>query len=211
MQLDRYIAELNKIKLLDYREEQELWRQYKEQGSAQARSRLIESYQPLVFKTAQDFLDMQNIMDIIQEGTVGLIEATESFDYRRGVAFSFFASLRIKGRMLNFLKKEGKADVACLESGSEGQPSGLELLADTGIMPVLEQVELQEASSRVKTAMDRLPDKEYRVLDSLYVKCQEADQVARQMNVTTSYIYRLKKSGVRRVRGMLSKFIHQWK
>ena len=76
MQLDRYIAELNKIKLLEYREEQELWRQYKDQGSTQARSCLIESYQPLVFKTAQDFLALDNIMDIIQEGTVGLIEAT---------------------------------------------------------------------------------------------------------------------------------------
>lgn len=211
MQLDRYMEELNKIKLLEYSEEQELWHLYKDQGSAPARSRLIESYQPLVFREARDFLDMDNIMDIIQEGTVGLIEAAESFDYRRGVAFSIFASFRIKGRMLNFLKKECKADVVCLESGSGDRPSGLELLADTGIMPVFDQVELKEASTRVRTAMDRLPDKEYRVLDSLYVKCQEADQVARQMNVTTSYIYRLKKSGIRRVRGMMSKFIHQWK
>ena len=211
MQLDRYIEELNKIELLEYAEEQELWHQYKDKGSSQARSRLIEAYQPLVFKAAQDFLDLKNIMDVIQEGTVGLIEAAESYDYTRGVAFSLFASYRIKGRMFNFLKKEGKADVACLEGNSQGLSSGLELLADTGIMPVTEQVELQEASRQVKTAMNRLPNKEYQVLDGIYVKCQEAAQVADEMNVSTSYIYQLQKSGVRRVRGMLSRFIHQWK
>ncbi len=211
MQLDKYIEELNKIKLLDYCEEQELWHQYKDQGSNQARSRLIESYQPLVFREARDFLALENIMDVIQEGTVGLIEAAESFDYNRGVAFSIFASYRIKGRMFNFLKKEGKADVACLEENNQGLYSGLELVADTGIMPVPDQVELQEVSHQVKTAMNRLPDKEYKVLEGIYVKCQEANQVASQMNVSTSYIYQLQKSGVRRVRGMLSRFIHQWK
>ena len=116
MQLDRYISELNKVKLLAYSEEQELWQAYKEQGSQQARSRLIESYQPLVFKTAEAFLKLDNIMDVIQEGTVGLIEAVECYDYTRGVAFSIFAVHRIRGRMYNFLKKEDRADI-CL-SGS---------------------------------------------------------------------------------------------
>lgn len=210
MQLDKYLAELNKIELLDYAEEQQLWQAYKEEQDQAARRRLIECYQPLVFKNATPFRQLDNIMDVIQEGTVGLIEAVEVFDYKRGVAFSLFASYRIKGRMYNFLKKEGRADVACLEAGSPGGPSGLELLADTG-MAVAEQVELQEVSGRVQNAMSRLPDKEQLVLDSIYVKCQEAAQVAEQLNISTSYVYRLQKSGVRRARGMLSRFMHHWK
>ena len=210
MQLDRYISELNKVRLLDYAEEQELWKKYKEEDSQQARSKLIESYQPLVFKTAETFLKLDNIMDVIQEGTVGLIEAVEGYDYARGVAFSIFAVHRIRGRMYNFLKKEGRADIACLEADSSDRQFGLELLTDTG-MPVPEQVELQEASRRVKSAMDRLPEKEYMVLNRIYVGCQEAAQVAQQLHVSTSHIYRLQKSGVRRVRGMLSRFMHQWK
>ena len=142
MQLDKYLAELNKIELLEYQEEQELWQAYKECGSQQARKKLIESYQPLVFKAAAPFRSLDNLMDVLQEGTVGLIEAVEGFDYARGVAFSLFASYRIKGRMYNFLKKEGRADVACLESGGSEQFSPLELLADTGTA-VAEQVELQ--------------------------------------------------------------------
>lgn len=210
MQLDRYISELNKVRLLDYDEEQELWRSYKEDGSQQARGRLIESYQPLVFKTAEAFLKLDNIMDIIQEGTVGLIEAVECYDYARGVAFSIFAVHRIRGRMYNFLKKEGRADIACLESDTQGKPSSLELLTDTGVS-VPEQVELQEASRWVKNAMNRLPEKEYMVLDSIYVGSQEVAQVAQKLHVSTSHIYRLQKNGIRRVRGMLSRFIHQWK
>ena len=210
MQLDRYISELNKVQLLDYDEEQELWRSYKENGSQQARGRLIESYQPLVFKTAEAFLKLDNIMDIIQEGTVGLIEAVECYDHARGVAFSIFAVHRIRGRMYNFLKKEGRADIACLESDTQGKPSGLELLTDTGVS-VPEQVELQEASRWVKNAMNRLPEKEYLVLDSIYVGSQEVAQVAQKLHVSTSHIYRLQKNGIRRVRGMLSRFIHQWK
>lgn len=92
MQLDKYLAELNKIELLEYQEEQELWQAYKECGSQQARKKLIESYQPLVFKAAAPFRSLDNLMDVLQEGTVGLIEAVEGFDYARGVAFSLFAS-----------------------------------------------------------------------------------------------------------------------
>lgn len=210
MQLDKYLAELNKIELLEYQEEQELWQAYKECGSQQARKKLIESYQPLVFKAAAPFRSLDNLMDVLQEGTVGLIEAVEGFDYARGVAFSLFASYRIKGRMYNFLKKEGRADVACLESGGSDQFSPLELLADTGTA-VAEQVELQEASSQLQSAMSRLPEREQMVLEQIYVRCQEVSEVAEQMNLSTSYIYRLQKSGVRRVRGMLSRFMHNWK
>lgn len=210
MQLDKYLAELNKIQLLDYQEEQELWHAYKDCGSQQARKRLIESYQPLVFKAAAPFRGLDNLMDVLQEGTVGLIEAVEGFDYMRGVAFSLFAAYRIKGRMYNFLKKEGRADVACLESGGREQLSRLELLADTGTA-VAEQVELQEASSQLQSAMSRLPEREQMVLEQIYVRCHEVSEVAEQMNLSTSYIYRLQKSGVRRVRGMLSRFMHNWK
>ena len=210
MQLDKYLAELNKIQLLEYQEEQALWHAYKDCGSQQARKRLIESYQPLVFKAAAPFRGLDNLMDVLQEGTVGLIEAVEGFDYMRGVAFSLFAAYRIKGRMYNFLKKEGRADVACLESGGSEQLSRLELLADTGTA-VAEQVELQEASSQLQSAMSRLPEREQMVLEQIYVRCHEVSEVAEQMNLSTSYIYRLQKSGVRRVRGMLSRFMHNWK
>ena len=114
-QLEQYIHELNKIKLLTSDREAELWKAFKEKGDTAARKELIQSYQPLVFKQALPYRFMDNIMDVLQEGTVGLIEAVESYEPSRGVAFSLFAVHRIRGRMLNFLKKEGKSDLACID------------------------------------------------------------------------------------------------
>lgn len=50
--LEDYLQELQKITLLQPEEEAALWQAYKEGGDAGARSRLIEQYQPLVFKEA---------------------------------------------------------------------------------------------------------------------------------------------------------------
>ena len=67
------------------------------------------------------------------------------------------------------------------------------------------------ASDVVMDALDRLPRKEQLVLNQVLVENQEVKAVADMLNVSTAHIYRLQKSGVRRIRGMLSKFMHNWK
>ena len=99
LRLEEYIRELKKIELLSPKEEARLWDACKGKRDEVARARLIQSYQPLVFKQAMPYRTSEYVMDLIQEGTVGLIEAVESFDPARGVAFSLFAVHRIRGRM----------------------------------------------------------------------------------------------------------------
>ena len=135
------MQELEKVELLAPEEETSLWQAFKERGERAARQRLIESYQPLVFKTALPWRTSESIMDIIQEGTVGLIEAVENFDWKRGVAFSLFAVHRIRGRMLNFLQKEGSRDVTCMDAPRADGKVPWELLPDT-TPSVAEQAEL---------------------------------------------------------------------
>ena len=92
--------------MLSPEEEGRLWQAYKQQGDESCRARLIESYQPLVFKIAMLWrADEAAMLDIIQEGTIGLIEAVERYDETRGVAFSLFAYHRIRGRMLNYMQQ----------------------------------------------------------------------------------------------------------
>lgn len=55
MRLEQYMKELNKVQLLSPEDEQALWQAFKEEGDTAARQRLIESYQPLVFKQAMPF------------------------------------------------------------------------------------------------------------------------------------------------------------
>ncbi len=210
MHLAEYLQELNKVKVLDPHQERQLWHAYKEEHSMEARRRIIEAYQPLVFKTALPFRTLDNIMDVIQEGTVGLIESVEGFDPAKGVAFSLYAVHRIRGRMYRFLKEEGKADITCLEKEPDSGDSWLDNLADNGT-PVTELAEIHTASDMVLDALGRLPQKEQLVLNQVFVKSQEVKEVADMLNVSTAHIYRLQKSGVRRLRGMLSKFMHNWK
>ena len=95
MQFEQYIAELSRVRLLEPAQEQVLWHRYKEEGDEEARRLLIESYQPLVFKQALPYRQLQSVMDMVQEGTVGLIEAVEHYEPERGVWPAWMHCLRM--------------------------------------------------------------------------------------------------------------------
>lgn len=210
MQLSEYMAELAQVKVLAPEEEERLWRAAKQGGDETARRRLIEAYQPLVFKQAVPYRRMDAVMDLIQEGTVGLIEAVERYEPGRGVAFSLFAVHRIRGRMMDFLAREGKRDLACMDGElAQGTASMKDRLVD--MAPTAQELaECHELTSRLHQAMDRLPRKERAVLEGVYLRSEPAASLADALDVSVSHIYRLQQSGVRRVRGMLSRFMQHW-
>ncbi|MBP2627213.1 MAG: polymerase, sigma 28 subunit, FliA/WhiG subfamily [Firmicutes bacterium] len=201
--LNQYLKELKKIDMLSREEESELWYGYKENNDLNCRSKIIEHYQPLVFKaTANWRLNETIVMDIIQEGTVGLIEAVESYDHQRGVAFSLFAMHRIRGRMLNYMEREGK--LSLLDDSTLG-----DLLVDDRA-EVSSLAERNYLVEQVKNAMGRLPISEQAVLNGVFLEDREPKQLAESLDMSISHIYRLQKQGIRRVRGMLSKFMKNW-
>ena len=206
MRLEEYLNELQKVAILSPVQEQELWRQFKIHQNTVARQKLIESYQPLVFKTAMPYRDMENVMDVIQEGTVGLIEAVEKFEPTLGVAFSLYAVHRIRGRMLDFLRREGRIDTPCVDVDYVEQAVEVADLSPT----VQEQVEIHEMIGRLRQAMERLPQNERAVLEGIYIDSEEAKNVAQKLEVSVSHIYRLQKQGIKRIRGMLSRFMRKF-
>lgn len=60
-------------------------------------------------------------------------------------------------------------------------------------------------------AVSRLPLREQDVIRRVYLNEQTAAETADAMDVSTAYVYRLEKRGIRRLRGMLSKLIHDRK
>lgn len=211
MVLQEYLQELNKITLLTPEEENALWKAYKDQNDMESRSQLIEQYQPLVFKEAMRWhIPDDMVLDAIQEGTVGLIEAVERFDYTRHVAFSLFAVHRIRGRIIDYLNTEGKRAAISLDEPDENGMTLQEMLPDEGI-DIAEQTGQHLLFEHVANVLQRLPQKEQLVVEGVYLQNKPQKHIAHDLSMSLPYVYRLQKRGIRRVRGMLSKFIHDSK
>lgn len=206
--LQGYLEELRKTKLLEPAEELMLWERV-EQGDLQAHKQLMTAYQPLVFKLAISFqLPEADTMELIQEGMVGLLEAAENYDYTRGVAFSVFASFRIKGSMVDYLKKSNSSTLYLEGDLGSGLTLG-ETLASVQASPT-ELAERQLLQEKVTQALGRLPEKEQQVITGMYLEDRTAQSIARAIDVSLGHVYHLQKKGIRRIRGMLSRFIHDF-
>jgi RNA polymerase sigma-32 factor len=103
--LKRYLYEIGKYQLLTREEETELAIRYKEKGDEDAAFQLTTSNLRLVVKIAMEFQNywMKSLLDLIQEGNVGLMQAVKKFDPYRGVKFSYYASFWIKAYILKFI------------------------------------------------------------------------------------------------------------
>ncbi len=208
--LQKYLTELKKIKMLSPEEERELWIR-EEEGDEEAHQKLISSYQPLVFKTAVQFHMPEEVtLELIQEGTVGLLEAAESYDYTKGVAFSLYAVHRIRGRMCDFMNREFSREELSLDRETAEGWSLAEFIPGMQMLPE-EVAERHAVSSRVSQAIDRLPQKEKQVLQGIFLENKTPSVLAADIKVTPGHIYRLEKQGVRRIRGMLSRFMRDFK
>ena len=206
MGINEYLSEIKKITLLEPAEEEALWKSYKKDNDEQARCRIIESYQPLVFKCVRPFSKIDFVMDLVQEGTVGLIEAVERYEPAKNVAFSLYAVNRIKGRILNYLAKEYKSGNC---SSLYDDFDNVMLIADDKI-DVQDQAEKNYLTGQVRQIMLRLPPKERAVLDGVYLKDKAPQELADMMDISLSHVYRLQKTAVRRLRGMMAKFMQHW-
>jgi len=103
--LQRYLAEVRRYPLLDPEEERRLAIQFREDGDVQAGHRLIISNLRLVVHFALKFQRywMMSLLDLIQEGNIGLIKAVEKFEPYRNVKFSYYASFWIKAYIIKFV------------------------------------------------------------------------------------------------------------
>ena len=103
--LQSYLREVSRFPLLDPEEETALARRVRDTGDPEAAFRIISSHLRLVVRIAMDFQRrwMQNVLDLIQEGNVGLLRAVNKFDPDKGIKFSYYASFWIKAYILKFI------------------------------------------------------------------------------------------------------------
>ena len=108
--LQMYLWEVRKYKLLSREEEIALAIKYRKEDDKDAAHNLILANLRLVVKIAMDFHKhwMKNLMDLIQEGNIGLMQAVKKFDPYKGIKFSYYASFWIKAYILKFIMENWK-------------------------------------------------------------------------------------------------------
>ncbi|MBF0101038.1 MAG: RNA polymerase factor sigma-32 [Desulfobacterales bacterium] len=103
--LQKYLAEISQYKLLTREQERELGVLIQNNNDTDAAFTLVTANLRLVVKIAMDFqrIWMQNLLDLIQEGNIGLMYAVKKFDPYKNVKFSYYASFWIKAYILKFI------------------------------------------------------------------------------------------------------------
>ena len=102
--LYQYIQEISKYKLLSKEEEQELVQKLQETGDIEIAKKLVMANLRLVVKIAMEYKSAyKNVMDLIQEGNIGLMKAVSKYNPEKGAKLSYYASWWIKSYILKFI------------------------------------------------------------------------------------------------------------
>ena len=108
--LQTYLKEIGKIKLLRSAEEKDLGRQIKENKCDIAKCKLIQANLRLVVSIAKRYVGQGVLfMDLVQEGSIGLIKAAEKFDYSKNFKFSTYATWWIKQSIIRAIANNSKS------------------------------------------------------------------------------------------------------
>jgi RNA polymerase sigma-32 factor len=102
--LQAYMRDVHRYHVLDAETQRELAVRYREQGDVDAARQLVTSNLRLVVKIAYDYRRAyRNVMDLIQEGNIGLMQAVKKFDPYKGVKLSSYAAWWIRAYILRFI------------------------------------------------------------------------------------------------------------
>ena len=102
--LQAYLAEIRQYDLLKPKQEHELAVRYVEDGEVGAAAQLVTANLRLVVKIAYEYRRAyKNILDLIQEGNIGLMQAVKKYDPYRGVKLSSYAAWWIRAYILRFI------------------------------------------------------------------------------------------------------------
>ncbi|MBI4518787.1 MAG: RNA polymerase factor sigma-32 [Deltaproteobacteria bacterium] len=102
--LQRYLAEIRRYPLLSREEEYRLAVEYQQTGNVETAYRLVTANLRLVVLIAREYQRaFRQIIDLIQEGNIGLMEAVKKFDPYRGIRFPSYAAWWIRAYIIRYV------------------------------------------------------------------------------------------------------------
>jgi RNA polymerase primary sigma factor len=153
--IQMYLREIGKIPLLNGEQEVALSKR-KERNDKEAERRLIEANLRLVVSIAKKFVGKQmSLLDLIQEGNVGLFRAVKKFEYRKGYKFSTYATWWIRQAITRALADQSRTiriPVHMVETINRFQQIERQLIQDLGREPLPEEIaaEMGEPVEKVR-------------------------------------------------------------
>ena len=158
-----YLREIGQIPLLNYEEEIELAQKVLE-GDDDAKQKLIESNLRLVVSIAKKHTNRGlKMLDLIQEGNMGLMKAVEKFEYEKGFKFSTYATWWIRQAITRAIADQGRTiriPVHMIETINEIKKESRIILQETGKEPTAEELskKLELPVDKVKAILEMNQD-----------------------------------------------------
>ena len=88
----------------------ELWKKYIQEKTLETKNELVLNYiylvKSIVFRMLPTYGSYSNYDDLVSCGVIGLIDAIDKFDIKRDVKFEYYASMRIKGEIIDHIRKQ---------------------------------------------------------------------------------------------------------
>jgi len=141
--IQMYLREIGKVPLLSSEEEIALAKR-KERGDEDAKNKLIEANLRLVVSIAKKFTGKSlTLLDLIQEGNIGLFRAVEKFEYKKGYKFSTYATWWIRQAITRALADQSRTiriPVHMVETINKFQQVERRLIQDLGREPLSEEI-----------------------------------------------------------------------
>lgn len=140
-----YLREIGQMPLLTPEEEKELAKRV-EKGDPEARSKFIRANLRLVVSIAKRYVNRSphlSILDLIQEGNIGLFRAVTKFDYRKGYKFSTYATWWIRQAITRCLADQSRTiriPVHMVETISKYTQTKRHLFQELGREPLIEEI-----------------------------------------------------------------------
>ena len=191
-------------------EERELFRKSRT-GDAAARNRLIEHNLRLVAHIVKKYYTSSRDQDdLISVGTIGLIKAIDSFDAENGARFATYAGKCLQNEILMYFRAQKKhagfmSVNDSVDIDKDGNPlTYLEIIAapDDIVDTIDRKLRLEKIERAIKTV---LTERERRIMVLRYGlsksgKSYAQRDVAKMLNISRSYVSRLEKSAIEKIR-----------
>ncbi|MBR6779093.1 MAG: sigma-70 family RNA polymerase sigma factor [Clostridia bacterium] len=192
----------------------ELVKSFQEEDNLNAKSKLIEHNLRLVMYIAKKFESTKTeLADLVSVGSIGLIKAVDSYKLDKNIKLATYASRCIENEILMYLRKINKSinDLSLddsLVSDDEGSNLTLgEMIPDT--KQVYEEIELKDQKSYLLQSITKLNHRERKIMCMRYglAGYDELTQkeVADSMNISQSYISRLEKKILNKLKKDMTK------